>query len=79
MVIFAVQAEGVRVIPYTKEQRRLFHAAEENPDVAREHGMSRREAGKLADEADRLKKEGREHPAAKSVIDLEPVLGKRPA
>jgi hypothetical protein len=67
-------------MPYTEQQRKLFHAAEENPEVAREHGMSRREAGKLADEADRLKRQGREK-AAKGIgfVDLTPVLGRRGA
>lgn len=63
-------------MPYTEEQRKLFHEAAENPDVARQHGLSRREAQKLADEADRLAREGREKKAS---IDLEPILGKRKA
>jgi hypothetical protein len=62
-------------MPYTKEQRALFHAAEEDPEIAQEHGMSQREAGKLADEADKLKKKGREKHS--SFIDLAPVFDQR--
>ena len=69
-------------MPFTEKQRRLFNSADENPEVAREHGMSGRTAGKLADEADRLRKEGRERPAVKAVlpegvIDLSPVFAPR--
>ena len=47
-------------MPYTAAQRRLFHEMAEDESVAREHGTSQREAGKLAEEADRLKRQGRE-------------------
>lgn len=47
-------------MPYTPAQRRLFHAMSEDPDVAREHGTSQQGARKLAEEADKLKREGRE-------------------
>lgn len=60
-------------MPFSDKQRKLFHAADEDPEVAREHGMSHRTAGKLADEADKLAKEGKEKKA--SFIDLEPVFG----
>ncbi len=60
-------------MPFTEKQRRLFHAEaeKEHPD-----GMSHRTAEKLADEADRLKKEGKEkRPIEKSdnFIDLRHV------
>jgi hypothetical protein len=61
-------------MPWTPDQRRLFHEAEENANVAREHGIGQREAGKLADEADKLKREGKEKPAKKSFVDLRDVL-----
>ena len=69
-------------MPWTEKQRRLFNAADHDPSIAREHGMSGREAGKLADEANRMKKQGKEKPAAKAalpdgVIDLSPVLDPR--
>ena len=65
-------------MPYTDEQRRLFHEAAENPDAARRHGMSQAEARRLANEADRLAREGREKTAKAGldVIDLRPVLGR---
>lgn len=50
-------------MPYTAAQRRLFHEMAEDNSVAREHGTSQREAGKLAEEADRLKRQGREKAA----------------
>ena len=56
-------------MPYTDAQRRLFHEMEENPDAARRHGVSRDEAGKLADEADRLAREGRTKDAATTKFD----------
>lgn len=64
-------------MPYTKEQRALFNAAANDPEIAREHGMSHREAGELADEANKLKKEGHEKRAStndSSFIDLAPVF-----
>lgn len=59
-------------MPYTPAQRRLFHEMEENPDAARRHGTSQREAGQLADEADRLKRQGKEKKAG--FIDLSSVF-----
>ena len=62
--------------PWTPSQRRLFHSAEENPEVAEEHGISHREAGKLADEADKLAREGKEKKEkSSSFIDLSNVFG----
>lgn len=63
-------------LPYTKEQRALFNAAAHDPEIAREHGMSGREAGRLADEANRLKRQGKEKRASlpPGVIDLESVF-----
>jgi len=59
-------------VPYTEKQRRLFHELEENPDARKRHGVSREEAGKLADEADDYARRGKEKPAKKSAsfIDL---------
>lgn len=59
-------------MPWSDAQRKLFHAAEENPEVAREHGIGRDEARKLADEADKLKKEGKE--TKKGIIDLRSIF-----
>jgi hypothetical protein len=59
-------------LPYTEKQRALFNAAAHNKDIARERGMSGGEAGKLADEANKLKKEGKEKKA--SFIDLTQVF-----
>lgn len=62
--------------PFTPAQRRLFHAAEDDKDVADEHGMSRREASRLAGEADDLAREGKERKEKKaSFIDLASVFG----
>ena len=62
-------------MPFTPAARRLFHAADENEEVAREHGMTQREAGKLSDEADRLAREGKEKKEkSKSFIDLRPIF-----
>lgn len=63
-------------MPYTKEQRKLFHSAASSPEVAREHGMTQGEARTLAGEADKLKTEGREKKA--SFIDLRPVFERGP-
>ncbi len=49
-------------MPYTPAQRRLFHEIAENPDAARRHGVSRKEGQRLASEADKLAREGREKP-----------------
>lgn len=38
-------------MPYTKKQRALFNAADHDPKIAKEHGMSTHEAKKLAEEA----------------------------
>lgn len=70
-------------MPYTKEQRALFNAAANDPRTAERHGMSHEEARRLANEANKLKGEGREKKsaetepasAAKSFIDLSPVFG----
>ena len=56
-------------MPFTEKQRKLFHAAEEDPAVARERGMSGHEAKKLAGEADKLKSEDREKPPVKKAAD----------
>lgn len=72
-------------MPWTEKQRRLFDAAAHDPAIAREHGLTPAGAGKLADEANRMKREGREKPARKAepplppgVVDLSPVLGRKP-
>jgi hypothetical protein len=57
-------------MPFTEKQRRLFNAADHDPEIARENGMDGREAGHLSDEANKLKKQGKERPAVKSFIDL---------
>jgi hypothetical protein len=69
-------------MPWTEKQRRLFDAAAHDPAIAREHGLTPAGAGKLADEANRMKREGREKPARKAepplppgVVDLSPVFG----
>lgn len=36
--------------PWTPSQNKLFRAAQHDPEIAREHGMSQAEAGKLAHE-----------------------------
>lgn len=56
-------------MPYTPKQRRLFHYREDHPG----DGMSREEARRLAGEADRLAREGKEKkpkPKAKAVLRL---------
>lgn len=52
-------------MPFTKKQREFFHVADENSEVAREHGMEGGEARKLADEADKLRKQGKERAPVK--------------
>ena len=61
-------------MPYTAQQRKLFHAAEGDPAVAREHGMDAGQAADMAAEADKLKKQGEERPAKKAAIDLTHVF-----
>ena len=65
-------------MPWTEGQRKLFNAAAHDPEIAREHGMSRRKAGRLADEANKLKNEGKEKASAVKAIDLTPVFGRPP-
>jgi hypothetical protein len=64
-------------MPYTEQQRKLFHAATESADVRRRRGLSRETASELADEADRLAREGKEKPPKKeksdSFIDLSSI------
>lgn len=54
-------------MPYTPKAHRFFEAAAHNPQIAKEHGISQAEAGKLASEGikrDKAKKLGhalREH------------------
>lgn len=69
-------------MPFTRKQRNLFNAEAHNPDIAREHGTPQGTARKLADEANRLKGEGKERkPISSSTkadprfTDLEPVFG----
>jgi hypothetical protein len=58
------------VVPFTAAQRRLFHEADENPSAAERHGMSGGEAHRLADEADKLAREGKEkHTKTRKCID----------
>lgn len=63
-------------MPYTPKQRRLFNAMAHDPDIAREHGTSNSEARKLADEANKLKRQGKEKRA--SFIDLSETFGVKP-
>jgi hypothetical protein len=65
------------VAPWSESQRRLFNAAAHDKDIAEEHGMSDKEARKLADEANKLKKEGREKKA--SFVDLSRVYDNKPS
>jgi Family of unknown function (DUF6582) len=60
-------------MPYTARQRRLFHYREEHPGG----GMSHEEAHRLADEADKLTREGKEKPAKKALAYLGSLLAKR--
>ncbi len=60
-------------MPYTKEQRALFNAAANDPQIAERHGMSHKEARRLANEANRLKGEGREKKSAAKRIETEPA------
>lgn len=59
-------------MPYTEKQRRLFHELDKNPEARKRRGVSKEEAGKLADEADSYAREGKEKPAKKAAnfIDL---------
>lgn len=59
--------------PYTEQQRKLFHAADEDPEVAERHGMSQREAGQLANEADDYARRGKEKKAT-GFIDLSSIF-----
>jgi len=62
-------------MPYTAQQRKLFHVLEDDPEAAERHGMSQGEAGKLADEADDYAREGKEKkPKAKGFIDLTDIF-----
>jgi hypothetical protein len=67
-------------IPYTPAQRKLFNAMANDPAIAEEHGVTRRRAGELAAEANKLKREGKEKANALSPppIDLEPIFGAQP-
>lgn len=61
--------------PWTPAQRRLFNAAEHDSGIRRRHNMTRDKAEELADEANRLAREGKEKKEkAKSFIDLSPVF-----
>ena len=60
-------------MPYTKEQRALFNAAANDPQIAERHGMSHKEARRLANEANKLKGEGREKKSAAKRIETEPA------
>lgn len=53
-------------MPYTASQRKLFNAAAHDKKIAREHGMSSKEAKKLANEANKLAGEGKEKPSSKA-------------
>lgn len=37
-------------MPYSESQNRLFRAAEHDPKIAKEHGLSQEKAGELAAE-----------------------------
>lgn len=60
-------------MPYTPAQNRLFRAAEYDKDIADRHGLSQREAGKLADEG--VKKEDKPKAKKVSFVDMTPVFG----
>jgi hypothetical protein len=63
-------------MPYTAQQRKLFHVLEDDPEAAERHGVSQHEAGKLADEADAYAREGKERKPvkAKGFIDLSDIF-----
>ena len=63
-------------MPYTEDQRRLFHVLTQDEDARKRRGVSRKEAQKLADEADKYAREGKEKPSKKAgegFIDLSMV------
>lgn len=62
-------------MPYTPAQRRLFHEVAENPEAAERHGISEKEGTKLAGEADRLAREGKEKTAKSGFVDLSRAFG----
>jgi len=51
-------------MPWSEKQNKLFRAAAHDPEIAREHGLSQKEADKLAKEG--VKKS--------NFIDLTPVF-----
>jgi hypothetical protein len=44
------EKEGAERMPWSSKQHKLFEAAAHDADIAREHGMSQKEARKLANE-----------------------------
>ena len=66
-------------MPYTEKQRKFFNAAAHSPDIAAEHGISGREADKLAHEANDLASRGEEKPPVRksNFIDFASVFGRR--
>ena len=62
-------------MPWSEKQNKLFRAAEHDPEIAREHGLSHDEARKLAHEG--VKDKPKEKKASVEFIDLSPVFGRR--
>jgi len=55
-------------MPWSEKQNKLFRAAAHNKEIADKHGLTQKEARKLADEG--VKKPS----SSKSFIDLTPVF-----
>jgi hypothetical protein len=62
--------------PFTAQQRKLFHAAENSAEVRRRKHIDRDTASRLANEADDYAREGKEKKKKKasSFIDLRPTF-----
>ena len=68
-------------MPYTEKQHRLFEAAQHDPEIAREHGLSQKEARKLAHEGvkkdEKDEKDASQHPGGDTATENEEPSSRR--
>lgn len=65
-------------MPWSPEQNKLFRAAEHDPEIAREHRLSQKEARKLAHEGVKKdEKDASQHPGGDTATENEEPASRR--
>lgn len=64
--------------PWTPAQHRLFEAASHDKDIADRHGLSQKDARKMAHEGVKKEKDAAKHPGGDTDVENEEIATKTP-